>query len=317
MLKPIIKTLAVTATTAVSVSSLLAAEPASPSASTTGPTDTTAQMGTASGWMFQVSGDYFHFDIDTTGGGQLSSSSIKGDLYGGSVYLKAPFMKVDDWLELSYRHGSLDGTGFGGAPAFALANVHSDLDQVQLQYRWGFLKVPKTTSPSLKVDLLVGAEYLGFQETDTLGANYYWSSLFPANATGNNVRKVDDSYVMFRAGLSGTWYFWTKWSEDASKRFRIGLRGEALGGAGARIVDLTNADANTLDANGISKTSANLAYNFTGKGLLYADYKMGNLSFLLEGGYQWMEYWSTVQGEADSTAIMKGPFVRVGIGYAF
>jgi len=280
MLKLLIKTLAVTTATTVCVSSLLAAEPA--------PTDTTAQMGTASGWMGQVSGDYFRYDIATVGGPSLNSSSMKGDLYGGSVYLKLPSMKVDDWIELSYRHGSLDGTAFSSTAGAPAANVTSDVDQVQLQYRWGFLKLPKTTSPALKLDLLVGLEYLRFQETDTLPLAVDDQTQWTWNVTGTRVRQIDDSYVTFRVGPSATWYFWTKWSEDASKRFRIGVRGEALGGVGVRIDDLSNANSADLNELGIDKTTAYFAYNFNGKGLLYADYKMGNLSCLVEGGYQWM-----------------------------
>jgi hypothetical protein len=306
MLKPKTKTLALTASIAVCASNLLAAEPESPSVSTPVPTDTTAQMGTASGWMFQASGDYFHYDLKWDFGPGYYNYKETGDQYGGTVYLKFPFMQVDDWVELSYHHGRF--TGNGTRPDGHAYTDVVDTDQAILQYRRGIWK-DRPQDPMFKLDLLAGVSW----DTDN---NSYG---VPAN--GNSTDHMRDNTYLFNAGLSVSWYAWTKRSEDASKRFRVGLRAEGLGEVGATLED------ETISGTGFA-TVANeykpwLTWGVDGKGLVFADYKMGNVSFVLEGGWQfrelWYDYTRNSGGPSYSSTESRqayGPYVRAGIGIA-
>jgi hypothetical protein len=301
MLEPrLIKKFAFVAVAIASVSTLLAAEPMAP--------ETTPQMGTESGWMAQASGDYFNYKLDWDFGPNRAKYNEKGDEYGGTVYTKFPFMKLDDWIEVSYRQGRFTANGVltGG-------NAWSDTtDTTELvgQYRMGLWK-DRPQDPMFKLDLLAGVTW------------DYSDDSYRVPANNNSIDRLRDDTFLFNAGISVSWYALTKRSEDGSKRFRLGLRAEGLGEVGATLETETGA---ATGVNVYNEYDPWLTYGLNGRGLLFADYKLGNFSIILEGGYQFRELWydytrmdlnTGVPYSDTETRESYGPYVRAGIGYAF
>jgi hypothetical protein len=268
-------------------------------ADTNAPPPIPAESNPNGGWAGQLTADYFRYDANYTPDvSQSTSVQLKGNMYGGTLSLKAPGMQPDEFIDLSGRFGKMTGNLEDLYGGISVPDT-THLFEVQALYRYGLVN-RNTPDPKWKLDLLLGLDYQQWNSTEIAPPGYWWT------ASGTRTLLFHQSMGMVDFGLGANWYWWTLYNSDHSSRFRMGLRGEALGGIGcSAFYDGYNPDAST-----------DVAFSAGGKGVLYTDYKFGRWMAVLEGGWQYTEYWY-IGNSQDKSQNLYGPYVRLGLGCSF
>ncbi len=234
-------------------------------------------------WQFQFSGDLFSFDSDYSQevNGFEYESDRHGDLYGGALGIKWPGMSEGSWLELVYRAGDLDGNQYYNE--FDLppqTDFHSDMTQfgVALKGESGVRK-NKDGVPNQRWVWSVGYSFTQWETTETAPPDFIWF------ATGT--RYLEDTTTFHLLEVTGG-YSWAPLALRTGDNsfFRLGPRLEGVLGVGASVLD---SDWHEDDVQ--------IAFNFGGRALVFADLTIRNVTIGAEGGYQYIQYYSLIAND--------------------
>jgi len=232
-------------------------------------------------WQFRLTGDLFSYDADysQTVSGYTYRSDRSGELYGGTLGIKWPGMSEGNWIELKYGVGSLDGKQYYDFEPFETL-YESDMTQfgIAIKSETGSKK-NKQGIPNRRWLWSIGYAYTQWDSTETAPPWYVW------DYTGT--RYMDDTVTFHLLEITGgyTWAPLAVRTGDDSF-FRLGPRFEGILGIGASVIE--------TDYN---YDSTQIAFNFGGRAMLFADWTIKNFTIGVEGGYQYIQYFSTIAND--------------------
>jgi hypothetical protein len=273
---PLVNRLAVaTASLLVILPAALAqAADADPSAASTAAPPALTLTAARDEWQFRLTGDLFSFDadLDRTLDNWTDESDRSGELYGATLGIKWPGMSAGSWLELSYRSGSMDGDiDYPFAPFQTVYD--SDLTQMGLAIKGETgSRTNARGVPNRRWVWSVGYAYT------------HWDSL---ETTPGGAQFAEDTTTFHLLEITGG-YSWAPLAvrTGAQSFFRLGPRLEGVLGIGMSVLE-----GDWFD------DSLQIAFDFGGRGLLFADWTIHNITIGLEGGYQYIQYFSTIASD--------------------
>jgi hypothetical protein len=223
-------------------------------------------------WEFRVTGDAFSFDadLDRTIQGWTDESDRSGDLYTATLDLKWPGMSPGNWLELKYGSGSMDGNIY--YPFFPTV-YQSDLTQFGLAFKGeSSSKKNKHGVPNRQWVWSVGYAYTHWDSHET-------------RPDGGQFSEDDTTFHLLEITGGYTWAPLAIRTGDQSF-FRLGPRLEGVVGIGVSVLTGDWYDDSTQ-----------IAFDFGGRALLFADWTLKGFTVGLEGGYQYIQYYSTIAND--------------------
>ncbi len=232
-------------------------------------------------WQFRLAGDLFSYDSDfeRTISGWTDSSDRSGELYGATLGIKWPGMSEGNWLEFAYRVGSLDGN-FNYS--FGTSLYESDLTQFGIAIKGETSsKKNKSGVPNRRWVWSIGYAYTGWDSVETP------LDFYPIYVNGIPYDHLDDTATFHLLEITGG-YTWAPLAVRTGDQsfFRLGPRLEGVLGIGVSLLD-----SNWFD------DSTQIAFNFGGRAMLFADWTIKNFTIGVEGGYQYIQYFSTIAND--------------------